>query len=61
MNLTAFRELFTPTGLQALHAAEALTPRESDFLRHLTSLGRQYPRALASATLEIAILRLETA
>lgn len=61
MNLASFRALLTPTGQQALQSAEALAPRESDFLSHLTSLSRQYPRELASAALETAILRLEAA
>ncbi len=44
-----------------MQAAESLAPRESDFLRHLTSLCRQYPKELAEAALETAILRLEAA
>ena len=59
MNLTAFQALLSSTGQQALQAAEALAPRESGFLRHLTSLSRQYPKELAGAALETAILRLE--
>jgi len=59
MNPAIFQMLLSPTGQQALQAAEALAPRESDFLPHLTSLCRQYPKELASAALEIAILRLE--
>ena len=61
MNLTAFQALLSPSGQQALRAAEALAPRENDFLPHLTSLCRQYPKELASAALETAILRLEAA
>jgi hypothetical protein len=61
MNLAAFQTLLSPNGQQALQVAEALAPRESDYLRHLTSLSRQYPKELASAALEIAILRLEAA
>jgi len=61
MNLTAFQALLSPPGQQALQAAEALALRESDFLRHLNNLSRQYPKELASAALEIAILRLEAA
>jgi SAM-dependent methyltransferase len=61
MNLASFQALLSPTGQQALQAAEALAPRESDYLRHLTSLSRQYPRELAEAALETAILRLEAA
>ena len=59
MDLPTFRLLLTPTGQQALQAAEALAPREHDFLHYLTSLSRLYPNELASAALEIAILRLE--
>ena len=61
MNLATFQMLLSPPGQQALQSAEALAPRESDFLPHLTSLCRQYPKELASAALEIAILRLEAA
>jgi len=35
----------------------ALEPREEDFLRHFQGLSREYPRELARAALEIAILR----
>jgi hypothetical protein len=59
VDLPTFRLLLSPAGQQALHAAEALAPRENDFLAHLTSLSRRYPKELASAALEIAILRLE--
>ena len=59
VDLPTFRLLLTPTGQDALHAAKSLSPRESDFLAHLTSLSRRYPKELASAALEIAILRLE--
>jgi hypothetical protein len=59
MDLSAFYALLTPSGQQVLQSAEALAPRESDFLPHLTSLCRQYPKELASAALETAILRLE--
>ena len=61
MNLASFQMLLSPPGQQALQAAEALAPRESDFLPHLTRLSRQYPKELASAALETAILRLEAA
>jgi hypothetical protein len=37
----------------------ALGPREVDFLSHFQGLSRQYPRQLARAALEIAILRGE--
>jgi hypothetical protein len=61
MNPAIFQMLLSPTGQQALQAAEALAPRESDFLPHLTRLSREYPKDLASAALETAILRLEAA
>ncbi len=59
MDLPTFRLLLTPSGQQALQAAVSLAPRESDYLRHLTGLCRQYPREIAGAALETAILRLE--
>jgi hypothetical protein len=61
MNLASFYALLTPTGQKVLQAAEALAPRESDFLRCLTGLSRPYPKELAEAALETAILRLEAA
>lgn len=41
--------------------AAALQPRETDFLRHFSSLSRLYPAELARAALETAILRQEAA
>jgi hypothetical protein len=61
MDVPTFRRLLTPSGQQALRTAVALAPRESDYLRHLTQLCRQYPKELAEAALETAILRLEAA
>jgi SAM-dependent methyltransferase len=61
MDLLTLRLLLSPSGQQALQSAEFLVPRESDYLRHLTNLSRQYPKEQASAALEIAILRQEAA
>jgi hypothetical protein len=61
MELPDFRLLLTPAGQEALQAAEALKPREADFLRLQASLSRRYPAGLARAALETAILRLEAA
>jgi SAM-dependent methyltransferase len=61
MDLQAFRLLLTHSGQQALQAAVSLAPRESDYLRCLTGLRRQYPKELAEAALETAILRQEAA
>jgi hypothetical protein len=52
-------ELLSPAGQEALEVAVRLEPREVDFLSHLQALSRQYPRQLAAAALEIAILRRE--
>ncbi len=57
MDLRAFHALCTPLGQKALHAAEALSPREEDFLRHLQALERVFPRRVARPALETAILR----
>lgn len=59
MDLFTFLNLLTPLGQEALAAAVELTPREANFLSFLESLRRQYPRELAKASLEIAILRGE--
>ncbi len=59
MQLDTFRTLLTPVGLDALAAAQALQPREVDFLAHFQTLSRSYPPDLARAGLEIAILRRE--
>jgi hypothetical protein len=56
-----FQQLLTPSGQEVLQAATALSPRESDFLIHFQSLSRRFPRDLARAALEIAILRREAA
>ena len=59
MDLASFRQLLSPAGQEALFAAQALQPREVDFLGHFTQLQRSYPPELARAALEIAILRAE--
>ena len=57
MNRQTLRQLQTPAGQALLQAAQALAPREEDFLRHFQSLSRQHPAELARSALEIAILR----
>jgi hypothetical protein len=57
MDLSSFRELLSPAGQGVLQVAMDLEPREEDFLRHFQNLNRKYPRELARAALEIAILR----
>ncbi len=59
MDLNSFGELLTPAGQSALLAAQTLTPCEVDFLPHFQKLSREFPRELARAALEIAILRGE--
>lgn len=59
MDLETFRSLLTPVGQDALRAAEALAPREEQFLRHYQQLKPHFPDELAKAALEIAILREE--
>ncbi len=61
MDLEGFRALLTPNGEAILQAAMAVEPREVDFLHHFQNLSRQYPRELARAALETAILRGEAA
>lgn len=59
MDLKAFNTLLTPTGEEILQAAIVLQPRQVDFLHHYQALCRWFPKELARAALEIAILRLE--
>jgi hypothetical protein len=59
VDLASFRQLLSPAGQEAVRAAQALQPREVDFLSHFTQLQRIYPTELARSALEIAILRLE--
>ncbi len=61
VDLASFRSLLTPSGQQALEAALALAPGETDFLRAFTRLSRSYPADLARAALETAILRRQAA
>jgi hypothetical protein len=59
MDAVSFRNLLTDSGQEALVTAEALQPREVDYLQHFQVLNRLYPADLAQAALETAILRLE--
>lgn len=59
MDLASFRLLHTPSGQEALHAAQQLAPKEPDYLFHFQRLEQQYPREIAQAALETAILRGE--
>lgn len=62
MDLASFTQLLhTAAGQAALHAAEALQPRETDYLQHFQNLSRSFPPELARAALETAILRQEAA
>jgi hypothetical protein len=59
MNLASFNLLLTAEGSRALEDAQALAPREKDYLGHFQRLEKKYPRLLAQAALETAILRIE--
>jgi len=59
MDLVSFRALLTAAGQEALLEAERRQPREEDFLAHFQVLERTYPRPVAQAALETAILRRE--
>ncbi len=61
MDLQAFKTLLTAWGQEALRAAEGMAPREDNFLQHLARLIRRFPKDLAQAALETAILRQEAA
>lgn len=61
MEVKTFYDLLTPAGQTVLQDAEALQPRESDFLAHYSLLARRFPPGLARAALETAILRQEAA
>ncbi|MBN1665886.1 MAG: hypothetical protein JW862_02320 [Anaerolineales bacterium] len=61
MDLKSFRDLLTPFGQEVLQAAQAMQPREADFLTCFQQLDRQYPRELARSALEIAIYRQQAA
>lgn len=59
MDLASFKLLFSAAGGKALEDAQALAPREQNYLRHFQVLEKKYPRSLAQAALETAILRIE--
>jgi SAM-dependent methyltransferase len=59
MDLASFRLLHTVRGHEALEFAQQLEPREADYLRHFQRIEKQFPRGLAQAALETAILRSE--
>ncbi len=59
MDVPTFYELLSDRGQEALREASRLEPREGDFLRHFQALERRFPRDLARAALETAILRRE--
>ncbi len=61
MQIETFRRLLTPAGQEALGAAQALQPREEDFLRDFQALSRRYDADLARAALETAIARRKAA
>ncbi len=57
IDLETLAELQTPQGQAALAAAAELAPDESTFLRCAGRLEKRFPRALARAALETALLR----
>jgi hypothetical protein len=57
MQIETFTRLLAPEGQAALQAAQALEPREEDFLRHFQALSRSYDADLSRAALEVAIAR----
>ena len=57
VDLATFEQLGTPLGEEALDAAMRLTPDESTFLRCAGRLEKRFPKELARAALEIALLR----
>jgi hypothetical protein len=59
MDLASIKQLLTPAGQELLKHVQLLEPREVDYLRHYQRLEKTYPRDLAQAALETAILRLE--
>jgi hypothetical protein len=61
MDVATLRVLQSSTGQEALQAAQALAPREVDFLANYTVLCRQYPADLARAALETVLLREKAA
>ena len=59
MDLASFRLLITERGQEALEYARQLEPREVDYLHHFQRMEKKFPRGLAQAALETAILRGE--
>ncbi|MEK6222168.1 MAG: SAM-dependent methyltransferase, partial [Chloroflexota bacterium] len=59
MDLSAFTNLLTKEGQWALESAEAFSPIEKDFLADFQMLSKRFPREIARAALETAILRGE--
>jgi hypothetical protein len=59
MDLASFKNLLTSTGQEALQAVQSLEPKEPEYLAHFQRLVKIYPRELAQAALETAILRGE--
>ncbi len=59
MDVADFQSLLTREGQWALESALAFEPREKDFLGDFKMLSKRFPRELARAALETAILRLE--
>jgi hypothetical protein len=52
MDINTFHTLLTPAGQEAIRDAQALTPREVDFLAHFQMLSRSYPTEVARAALK---------
>ncbi len=61
MQIENFHRLLTPAGQEALQAAQALQPREEEFLRDFQALSRRYDADLSRAALETAIARRKAA
>jgi len=59
MQLEDFYPLLTREGQWAIDSAAAFEPREKDFLQDFKMLAKRFPRELARAALEVAILRRE--
>jgi SAM-dependent methyltransferase len=59
MRLEDFYTLLTRQGQWAIESASAFDPREKDFLQDFQMLAKRFPRELARAALETAILRRE--
>lgn len=59
MDANSFAMLLTPIGQEALQAAEALRPDETDFLRCHAALSRRFSPALAQAAVETAVWRIK--